>query len=221
MTDKPTTPESEQGEVYRIAREEEQPLTVYIKRKTSDDHDWYRIQSWPVVFLGFEEFDLRVHRLIDWLDGWAVSEATTGMAIVKDDNFAASPDTACDRVAWHIVKKQITPENLREKIAKGKERLKALGLCVRSESAAIVPTKEMIEAGRVAIMGMLEPKRAVMPKPSIAELEAILNADGDGRNINIEPDGSVTELTPRTTTASEVAKTAYEAMVAAAPGKTK
>lgn len=91
-----------------------------------------------------------------------------------------------------------------------------MALTPQSESAPIVPTKEMIEAGRVAIMGMLEPQRAAMPKPSIAELEAILNADSDGRNINIEPDGSITELTPRTTTASEVAKTAYEAMVAEA-----
>lgn len=89
-------------------------------------------------------------------------------------------------------------------------------LTMSSAGTLLAPTKEMIEAGRMAIMGMLEPKRVARTKPTIAELEAILNAD-NGANINLEPDGSVTELTPRTTTAAEVAKTAYEAMVALAP----
>ena len=82
-------------------------------------------------------------------------------------------------------------------------------------SLPLEPTAAMIEAGRLAIMGMLEPKRTPKPKPTIAELEAILNAEDDGRSINIEADGSITELAPRTTTASEVAATAYRAMVSA------
>ena len=82
------------------------------------------------------------------------------------------------------------------------------------------PTEAMIEAGRLAIMGMLEPMRTPRPKPTIAELEALLNAE-DARQIHIAADGSVTELAPRTTTAREVAVTAYKAMVSATEGTAK
>ena len=78
------------------------------------------------------------------------------------------------------------------------------------------PTPEMVEAGRLAIMGMLEPKRTPKPKPTLDELEAMLNSESPP-DIHIAPDGSYEQLSPRTTTASEVAKAAYTAMVALAP----
>ena len=121
-----------QGEVYKIDRLNEKPLTVYMKRKTGDAHGWYRIPSWPVTFLGFEEFDFRAHRSIDAQTGWNVSEATTGMSIVKDEN-ADDPIPPCEAVAWLIVQKKLTVEKVREGIANGKKRLAEVGLIPSTE----------------------------------------------------------------------------------------
>lgn len=85
-----------------------------------------------------------------------------------------------------------------------------------SESRNCEPTEAMIEAGRVAIMDMLKPKTIVKARPTIDELERILNSE-DSTSISIEPDGSVVEMVPLTTTAREVARVAFKAMVAASP----
>ena len=71
-------------------------------------------------------------------------------------------------------------------------------------------TEAMVEAGRKAIMGMLKPKRTPLPKPTIAELEAILNAE-DTRSISIAQDGSFFVLEPRTTNATEIARAVLQA----------
>ena len=79
----------------------------------------------------------------------------------------------------------------------------------------VEPTPEIIEAGRRAIMSMLEPQSKRLPKPTIAELEAILN-EGT-RKVDLAPDGTLTELSPRTTNAKEVSEVVYRAMLSAAP----
>lgn len=76
------------------------------------------------------------------------------------------------------------------------------------------PKSEMIEAVRVAIMGMLEPKRTPMEKPSIASLEALLNSE-DPAPIDIKPDGSIDRIEARTTTAREIATVACRAALSA------
>lgn len=129
----PPTPSVPEGEVYTLAKQDERPLTVYVKNRLTGGHDWYRIPSWPVVFLGFEEFDLRVHRTLEGT-GWAISEATSGMNVVQaaDAHESATP---CESVAWLISQEKMTIEKLRDGIAKAKVRLVELGLTPNSESA--------------------------------------------------------------------------------------
>lgn len=87
----------------------------------------------------------------------------------------------------------------------------------RSAERAVVrkPTPAEIEAVRSAIMGMLKPTRTPPRKITINELESMLNSE-EPPSINILPDGTLEELTPRTTTASEIAEVACRAMLAAA-----
>ena len=56
----------------------------------------------------------------------------------------------------------------------------------------------------VEIMSMIRPVKIERTKPTIAELEAILNSD-DPPLISLNPDGSCTELVPMTTTVGAVA----------------
>jgi len=102
----------------------------------------------------------------------------------------------------------------------GEDALKAVIAALRAtppEALPTEPTDAMIEAGRKAIMALLEPTPTPRPKVTISELEAMLNSEEPPQininiNININPDGSFTEFKPHTTTAKEVAKIAYKAM---------
>ena len=82
--------------------------------------------------------------------------------------------------------------------------------CVR------VPTEEMIEAGRKAIMELVIPKRREIPRPTIAELEKILNSEAP-RGIELHPDGTASTLEERTTNAREVAEAVLNAALSARP----
>ncbi len=131
----PTAPQ--QGEVYKITGNDCKAIDLYAKRLTGEGHDYYRVPSWPVVFLGFEEFDLRTHRSVDAVEGWTISEATTGMSVVKVEN--SYPEAACDRVAFLIAGKKLTVEKLREAVIKGGKTLKELGLGPSSEIGTQCP----------------------------------------------------------------------------------
>lgn len=124
-----------QGEVYKIHGRDEKPLTLYAQSSVDGGHTWYRIPSWPVVFLGFEEFDIRVHHDLSG-KGWTISEATTGMSIVKDTD-AHTSDGPCVTVGWMISRGTLTVEKIAAAIVKAKERLAALGAAARPEEKPI------------------------------------------------------------------------------------
>lgn len=69
---------------------------------------------------------------------------------------------------------------------------------------ARVPSKAEITAAIMALIQPTERKIEQSERPSIAQLEAILNSE-DPPKVSIKPDGSVVEIVPASTTVGHVA----------------
>ncbi len=144
----------DRDDIYKIIGQDEKPITVYAESaKDKGQFTWYRVPSWPVVFLGFEEFDLRVHKHLSG-NGWVVAEATTGKS-VQADTTAETSDGPCVMVAWQITKGNITPEKMRDAIAKAHVHLKEIG-AVPSEIDATDAARYRFVANHGFLDGLLE-----------------------------------------------------------------
>lgn len=76
------------------------------------------------------------------------------------------------------------------------------------------PTEAMLAAGMAAMNDLVRPVEKPMERPTIAELEKILNSDAPP-GVRIHPDGTVSTLEERTTTTRAAAHAAYKAMLGA------
>jgi hypothetical protein len=137
------SPESRNGErtpyKYKI---DTSPIPLDTLAVYGEQECWYRIPSWRVHFDhdALRDEDIRMHRSIGSHSAWTLTEATTGLKLHSDlptdfyvgDEGAMLAEFAAGRML------QLTKENMKSAIAKGKEKLSkhSLNPFVPSETPA-------------------------------------------------------------------------------------
>lgn len=114
---------------FRIEWEFWRPLWVPV-----DSHDpqvdrpvnWLLVSSWRIRFSAapvLEPYDVRIHKHTNRREGWVISEASTGGAMVLDPraDYPSGAESLCE---WFVTEKlpRITPEMMVEAVTRGRQR---------------------------------------------------------------------------------------------------
>jgi hypothetical protein len=101
------------------------PIDIPVQRRADGGNEWYRVPSWKVEFAGeqLKGLDIRIHKSLNAPTGWALSEATTGFALISLEECDSKEflDWFCDQVLPGLTRTRVEAA-----IAGAHERLRSI-----------------------------------------------------------------------------------------------